>query len=351
MSNSPHPAPITRRTLIGAGTLAGLSAVLTTGPAHAGQQPAAAAPGYVLWGSSSANSGLGDQYPRTTQNPWGVRGSRPVVRIENVLDGLLGATGTVTALGADTSYQTLRMRSYDHPYRPDFTYNGGRGELPARDGLIVSTTDRIVPNWRKALPGTIDGIPCTIQAERHRFSKVRVVRQDAGTELTGQEVVVGEGPTSYWHTDLERQHRGKVHLIWTGKNNIWEYDQVLSDTRAAFDVEPATSVVMGHWHAWNDRSSSPVNHERVYRVNAAYRTEYGTRYFDAMAALKDPGLWELPLAREFNVGYTAKDREWMSLGLPPYSLVGTDNMHLNAVGNTIIAHALHRFLTGTAGLY
>ncbi|KLU09118.1 hypothetical protein [Kocuria sp. SM24M-10] len=353
MSDSPRTAGITRRRLLRAGALAGLGAALTATPAAAAPSPATAssARGYVLWGSSSANSGLGDQYPRTAQNPTGARGSRPVVRIEYVLDGLLGATGAVTAIGGDTSYQTLRMRSYNHPYRPDFTYNGGRGELPARGGIIVSTTDRVVPNWRRALPGTVDGIPCTIQAEQHRFRKVRIVRQDIGADAVGQEVLVGNGPDSYWHTDLERQHHGKTHLIWTGKNNIWEYDQVLADTKAAFDVESATSVVMGHWHAWNDRNSSPVNYERVRRVNAAYKAIYGGRYFDAMAALTDPELWTLPLAREFNVGYTAEDKEWLALGLPPYSLVGTDGMHLNAVGNTIIAHALHRFLTGTAGLY
>ena len=107
---------------------------------------------------------------------------------------------------------------------------------------------------------------------------------------------------------------------------------------------------MGDWHAWADRKET-ASWDRVQRVSAAYRAEHGTRYFDAMAALRDPELWNLPAVRPYAVGTSVEDRQWLDLGLPPRSLVGSDAIHLNALGNTVVAHGLHRFLVGTAGLY
>lgn len=349
----PHPntsLQIHRRTLLGAGTLAGLLA-LTTSPVSAAETlPGAAtasttSAGFVLWGSSSANSGLSDQYPRTADNPKGARGTLPVVRLETALSALLGVPGYEQGVGGDYSYQTLSLRSAAHPYKPNFSYLGQAWKLPAQGRVILNTVDGRIPNWREQYPGTINGVPVTIQAVRNRNRKVSIVRQDVG-----EEVFVGAGSDSYWHTSLEELHRGRVHLLWTGKNNIGSYDQVMADTRTCFDVEPATSVVMGHWHAYNDRKGT-ANYDRLRRVNAGYQATFGTRYFDAMAALTDPSLWAAPGVAEWKVGTSAKDKEWMSMGLPPYSLVGTDNMHLNAVGNQVIAHGLARFLTGTAGLY
>lgn len=364
MPDSPRPVP--RRALLGAGALAGLAALTT--PAHAsvpedpvepgpGPTPAPTEtpkPGFVLWGSSSANSGQPTQYPD------GERGARPKVRIEDVLAPLLGVRGYVTAIGGEISTQTLRQRSAAHPYRLDFSYANGSGVLPAQGGLVLPTTDRVAPAWRRVqpaeisgmdfdhhgLPGTIAGVPCTVQGHPHRFQKVVVTR------LTpGEPVQAGTGTGSWWHTAYEEMHRGRVHLIWTGKNNIVMPDRVIADTRAIHGVEPQTSVVMGHWYAWADQPGTATR-AAVDRVNASYRAEYGPRYFDTMAALRSRELWALPELKAYDVGYTAADKDWLARGLPPRQLVSyTDKMHLNALGNRLIAHALHRFLTGSAGLY
>ena len=328
---------MSRRSLLAGGALAATSVLLAGTPATAASQPIPRE--FVLWGSSSANSGLAEQYPD------GPRGDRPVIRIENVLSPLLGAAGHVPAVGGDRSHQTLSMRSAAHPYKPNFGYNSGSGALPSRGQIIVNTHDGRVPNWRKTIPGTISGVPCSLRADRYRHRKLLISRTDVGEELH-----VGTGPGSCWHTGLEATHRGKVHLIWTGKNNIDDPAGVLADTRACFAVEPSTSVVMAHWHTYHDRAGT-VGWDRVRTVNDAYRTEYGSRYHDVMADLTDPEMWNLDELTAYRIGTSPEDRAWLAMGLPPRSVVGSDLTHLNALGNTIIAHGLHRFLTGTTGLY
>ncbi|MFI7581334.1 hypothetical protein [Kocuria kalidii] len=290
---------------------------------------------FVLWGSSSAASALHRDRPP----------GFPAVRIDDLLSQLLGTPGTSRAVGGDTSSQTLAMRSHDHPYLLRLGSGDGPGRLPARGTVLVRTADGRVPSARLPLPGTVAGIPCTIRAAAARGDAV-VLRR----EVPGAELEPAPGAVSPWHTALEERHRGDVHLLWTGKNNIEDPERVLADTRAAWAVEPTTSVVMGHWHTGADRPGT-AGREQACDVNAAYRKEYGGRYYDTMAALCDPGLWSLPALRPHRIGASEADRRWLARGLPPRSLVAGDRRHLNALGNTVVAHGLHRFLTGAAGLY
>lgn len=335
-----HTAGPTRRSLIGAGALAGLSAGLVAPTAHAQDLPAepaptTAGPDIAIWGSSSANNGLWYQHPA---------GFHPV-KLTDALAQLLGVSVAGEGNGGEVSWQTKRRRCFNHPYKPNFYYIGQKGVLPAQGGVILNVTDGFAPHGRRLLPGTVLGVPCTITSVPGRSKKVRIDRVEPGREVT-----VGSGGGSYWRTGLEALHRGKVHLIWTGKNNVSSYDQVVNDTRIIFDVEPDTSVVMGHWFAYNDRIGQ-ANRARVEKVNASYKATYGTRYFDAMAALLDPSLWSVPELAPFKIGSSTADKDWMAMGLPPRSIIGTDNMHLTALGNTVIAHGLARFLTDTADLY
>lgn len=296
-------------------------------------EPSAGRRPFVLWGSSSAASALHRDRPR----------GFPAVRIDDLLSQLLETPGTSRAVGGDRSWQTLSMRSSAHPYLPRLGSGYEVGRIPAHGSLVVPTVDGRVPSAHLAIPGTVSGLACTIQAVGRDEGAVVLRRAVPGAEL---EVA----SAARWRTALEEEHRGHVHLLWTGKNNIEDPDQVLSDTRAAWRVEPGTSVVMGQWHTVADRRGT-AGWEQVRGVNAALRDEYGGRFYDTMADLRDPGLWALPGLRPHRVGDSVEDRRWLAQGLPPRSVVAADRRHLNALGNTIVAHGLHRHLTGTAGLY
>lgn len=298
-------------------------------------EPSAGRRPFVLWGSSSAASALHQDRPR----------GFPAVRIDDLLSQLLEAPGTSRAVSGDRSWQTLSMRSSAHPYLPRLGSGFGVGRIPAHGPLVVPTVDGRVPSAHLPIPGTVSGLPCTIQAVGRDGGDVVLRRA-----VPGAQFEVAPASAARWRTALEEQHRGHVHLLWTGKNNIEDPDQVLSDTRAAWRVEPDTSVVMGQWHTAADRPGTP-GWDQVRGVNAAHRAEYGGRFYDTMADLRDPGLWSLPGLLPYRIGASAADRRWLGLGLPPRSVVAADRRHLNALGNTIVAHGLHRHLTGTAGLY
>jgi hypothetical protein len=322
---------VSRRSFVLSGLVLGASGVF--GGVLA--EPAAGRRPFVLWGSSSAASALHRDRPRAF----------PAVRIDDLLSQLLEAPGTSRAVSGDRSWQTLSMRSSAHPYLPRLGSGHGVGLIPAHGELVVPTVDGRVPSAHLPVPGTVSGLPCTIQAVARDGDTVVLRRTVPGAELE-----VAPASAARWRTALEERHRGHVHLLWTGKNNIEDPEQVLSDTRAAWGVEPDTSVVMGHWHTAADRPGR-AGWEQVRGVNAALRAEYGDRFYDTMADLRDPSLWALPGLRPLRIGASEADRRWLGLGLPPRSVVAADRRHLNALGNTIVAHGLHRHLTGPAGLY
>ncbi|MEX5300336.1 hypothetical protein RCG67_16350 [Kocuria sp. CPCC 205292] len=322
---------VSRRSFVLSGLVLAVSGALggTLPEPSGGRRP------FVLWGSSSAASALHRDRPR----------GFPAVRIEDLLSQLLEAPGASRAVSGDRSWQTLAMRSRAHPYLPRLGSGYGVGRIPAHGELVVPTVDGRVPGVLVPVPGTVSGVPCTIRAVARDGDTV-VLRR----EVPGAEVDVAPASAARWRTALEERHRGHVHLLWTGKNNIEDPDQVVADTRAAWQVEPGTSVVMGQWHTVADRRGT-AGWEQVRGVNAVHRREYGDRFYDTMADLRDPGLWSLPGLRPHRIGASAADRRWLALGLPPRSVVAGDRRHLNALGNTIVAHGLHRHLTGPAGLY
>ena len=349
---TPHQAGLSRRGLLTAGALAGLAVALPTSAAHAtmigpsgSMLSASKMPNVVFWGSSSAAGGSPHQFPAGYQR----------TSLHDKLSELLGVGVDNAAIGGDASYHTVSIRSTKSPYKPNFYYAGQGGYLPSQGRIIVKTIDGRVPNframahrlpnWGPGTPGTVAGVPCTIRAVEGRNRKIVIERQNVGSEIK-----VGAGGGSIWKTALESIHSGKAHLIWTGKNNIGSYSTVIADTRTCFNVAPDSSIVMGHWYAYNDRIGRS-SRTAIDKVNASYKAEYGSRYYDAMADLIDPELWAVPEIAPFKIGTSAADKEWLAMGLPPRSIVGTDNMHLNALGNTVMAHGIHRFLTGSAGLY
>ncbi|ALB02387.1 hypothetical protein [Kocuria palustris] len=303
--------------------LAATAAALTVSAAGAAATQASAAERpIVLWGSSSAAS-----YASAITD--GFR----VVHLDTELARLLGTTVTSEATPAARSPEILMARSEKAAARPDFRYMGAAGMLPASGTLVLPTLDRRVPESGRSYPGTIDGVPFDLRYVPGTHRKVEIRRASAGSP-----VHVGVSARSRWVTDLEARHRGSTHLLWMGKNNIGDIDRVLADTRAAYDVEPQSTLVLGHWKNFLDTPGTAA-YDRVDTVNRAYAREYGAQYLDINAVLTDPQRWQHPELRRYSIGSTAADRQRASWGMAPLELKG-DSYHLNRFGYLIVATAI-----------
>ena len=199
--------------------------------------------------------------------------------------------------------------------------------------LVLPTLDRRVPESGRSYPGTIDGVPFDLRYVAGTNRKVEIHRA-----LPGSSVHVGVSARSRWVTDLETRHRGSTHLLWMGKNNIGDIDRVLADTRAAYDVEPQSTLVLGHWKNFLDTPGTAA-YSQVDTVNRAYAREYGAQYLDINAVLTDPQRWQHLELRRYSIGSTAPDRQRASWGMAPLELKG-DSYHLNRFGYLIVATAI-----------
>lgn len=335
VSSSVSARRVSRRALLAA------AAIGTVGTAAAGTRaarattvepapeasPDSASRPIVLWGSSSASSyasALTDDFR--------------VVRLDTELTSLLDVPASSQALPAAKSPETLLSRSEKAGLDLDFSYLGAGGVLPGSGRLVLSTLDKRTPNSGALIPGSIAGVPCTIRAIWGRQRKVLVERDEPG-----RPVEVGYGRRGRWTTSLEARHRGSTHLLWMGKNNIQDVDRVLADTRAAYDVEPETTLVMGHWKTNRDRPGT-ATHDAVDRVNRGYASAFGDRWIDIHRHLSDPRWWDLPELRHVGIGRSDEDRRRLGEGVTPRTIMADDGVHLNRFGYLIVAHALAEHL-------
>lgn len=329
------PRPVSRRVLLAAAAIgtvgaaaAGAGAARATTPEPApGSSPEPTKRPIVLWGSSSASS-----YASSLTD--GFR----VVRLDAELSSLLEVPASSEALAAAKSPEILLARSEKAGLDLDFSYLGAGGVLPGSGRLVLCTLDRRTPNSGAPIPGSIAGVPCTIRAIWGRQRKVLVER-----DAPGRPVEVGYGRGGRWTTSLEAKHRGSTHLLWMGKNNIQDVDRVLADTRAAYDVEPDATVVLGHWKTNGDRPGT-ATHDAVDRVNRGYAQAYGDRWIDVHRHLLDPRWWDLPELRGIGIGTTDEDRRRVGYGVVPRTIMADDGVHLNRFGYLIVAHALAEHL-------
>ncbi|WP_144790698.1 hypothetical protein [Kocuria palustris] len=312
------PRELSRRGLLAAGSLTALSAgaLGAAAPASAAGRP------IVLWGSSSAAS-----------HASAITDGFRVVHLDTELAKLLGTNARSEATPAAQSPEILLARSERAAVRLDFRYMGAAGMLPASGSLVLPTLDRRAPNTGRTYPGTIDGAAFDLRYVGGTNRKVQISRANAGAS-----VHVGGSERSRWVTDLEARHRGSTHLLWMGKNNIADVDRVLADTRAAFDVEPGSTLVLGHWKNFLDTPGTAA-YGQVDTVNRAYARDYGAQYLDINAVITDPRRWQHPELRRYNIGSTAADRQRASWGMAPLELKG-DNFHLNRFGYLIVATAI-----------
>lgn len=344
--------PLSRRSLLRASGAAGLSAAVVVAGARPAQadpgtadtpvpdelyenlplvppdpEPAASAasgPGAVLWGSSSADS---------------FRAGEPSTIRKVTIHDELTALGIPTirhAFGGWHSPAILAVRSKNHPIKPNYSFAGANGQLPGSGRIVLSTMDGIVPQTVVyPIPGTVSGQPVELQLVRDRYRKIQLTRMNSGAPIT-----VGTGDAGHWRTAWEDQERGKIHLLWMGKNNSGDVRRVLNDTRAAYDVEPNRTVVMSHWFTWWDRAGT-ASHPNITAINNGYRSTYGQKFFDSTAALWDSRWWNLPEIRPLNIAGRPDNTERRNLGLPPRPLIAGDTFHLNSYGYLIIANALN----------
>lgn len=310
------PALNRRQLLKGAVTAAGAA------PAGLALREASVRGSAVIWGASSASSHRGKE-------PDGV----PTMSI----DGELTALGVPTeehGYGGWQSPELLSILSARHPMRPDLSGLGG--VLPASGSVIVPALDDVVPSVRSSpIPGMIDGIAVGITRAEGDAPALELTRT-----IPGDPVEVGTGAGSAWTTALEDEYRGRIQLLWIGSNNLGDSERVIADTAAAFEVDPERSIVLSHWKPWFRRAGTP-GYVEADVVNAQYRQQYGDRLFDVDAALWDPRWWRLPAVARTDQAERSDNLERQERGLAPRSLLAKDNMHLNALGNLVLAHALH----------
>lgn len=352
---------VSRRTIVGAGALG--AAFLTFG-ATAGATPAIAvdnqqgdlpalgadlSEAFVVWGPATAVTG--DFH----QGPTGLPTHSVISKLSKLLAtdkgenyGVVPEYGFNNGSATETSGQTLALRSAAHPYKPNFYYNGQNGMMPRTGQLIVSTTDGRLPAENSTLYTHIGGVYCSLETVPNRPNKMLIKVVGDGVDRGTTPVKVGSGAASWARSGFEAYHRGHKHLLWMGRDNIEQTGQVFDDIRTAYDIEPETSVVLGHYATAGE---APGRRAAVETLNTKLAAAYGEKFFDVAAALRDSTLWEIAELAVYGIGTSSTDRDDLNQGLPPRSLLATDGTRLNNLGNHVLAHGLARFLTGAAGIY
>lgn len=320
----PSTRSLTRRALLAGGALAAASTLITaTAPeAQDGRR-------IVVWGSSSAASYLGDE-------PRGFR----TLHLHREVARLLGTTGINRAMSRADSTEVLIRRSEATGIDLDLGFRGFDGVLPTSGEIVLTARDGRVPITNQPIPGTLAGLPVTASGIWGSDRLVRLRRLEPG-----EPVDLHAESDGTWRTALEQHHRGDVHVLWMGKNNVLDLSQVLEDTRRAAAVEPERTIVMGHWKTWMNRPGTEKS-EPIDQLNRAYAEEYGPRFFDTARHLLDPQMWRLPEIADKGIGQSDVDQERVALGLPPKSLIAHDHAHLNAYGLVILSQALAQQIRG-----
>lgn len=264
----------------------------------------------ALWGSSSMEGGLGEEHT-----------PKPVFIHEELHFTFNPRPVHHVAYGAQWSNHSTLLRGLDTPFvRIPEGYTGGKTEVQV---------DTPVPAlWTFTCRGTLDS-------------------GATGTLLGSKEKKwywEGEGParsgvfTSGWKSVTKNSR----HVLWTGKNNISDLEQVDSDidrlVRAARDPERDV-IVLGQWVTKNDLDRPQII-ENIHVLNARHAARYGRRFVDVQAILTSDAalyaepLWELEL---WTRDQTAKER---ALGIVPDPLRGSDGVHLSGWGNLLVVLAL-----------
>lgn len=306
-SAPPAPAPAAPAAPSGTGLGSAAARALFT--------PRAGVRDLALWGSSSMSSTRGDE---STPLP---------IRIHQHLV-LATSPGTVHphGVGATWSQHAVLMRGLDTPVAapqgaPD----------PATGAVVVSLDSGLPPRGPIEFPARIGDVPGTLG------------KAEGAWLFTPEDpaAAVREGTLV---SALAERVAGARQVLWMGKNNITQVDQVLEDTHRMWEATATPeedTLVLGQWATPNDPVASATG-DALAQVNAAQAERYGAHFVDLQSLFtSEEGLGCAPLAplRLFEQGST---QDAIAQGVAPPLLVARDSIHLNGWGNLAVGWALIR---------
>lgn len=178
-----------------------------------------------------------------------------------------------------------------------------------------------------SIPGTFSIIrdPAATAYVHHAGDRYTFTRTNAGAART----IVGTVPFIY---DVAVPRRSDIFVIWAGRNNFAETDQVIADTQAMILHQYALDrrfVVLSE-HNSSTAVSGSTEWTQVKTLNDRQRALWGRRFIDARRYLIDYGL------AHAGITPTTQDLADIANDVVPSSL-RSDNLHLNATGSGIVA--------------
>lgn len=262
--------------------------------------------GLALWGSSSMRDGMPDQ------------GTPLPVRFADRLAPLF-PTVLQQAVGGTVSGHCLLQRGL----RDAAVTVATDSRAPAADGVPV-TVEGLGPCLGFRLPGELEGVGGVLTATWEQWTFTP--GDPAAAVRSGR-----------FRSMLPAHLAGLRHVLWTGKNNILDVDQVLADVEELY--EDAPSLVLGHWSTPSDPVGSDTG-EAVAAVNAAQQKAYGVHFVDLGGALRDPDVLSRPVVAPLRLMEQGSTHEALGRGITPPLLVADDDVHLNGWGNLLVLDLL-----------
>lgn len=152
------------------------------------------------------------------------------------------------------------------------------------------------------------------------------------TRLTAGNVVSVTRPMPLYAASATTQ-RSKLHLIWIGRNNQLETDQIVGDIASMIqhmDAVKKRYLILSVLTA-TDEPSGSANHTAIKELNLRLARQYGRRFVDVRRYLIDYGL------ADARISPTTEDAASIAADTLPPSLA-PDKLHLNDAGYTIVAN-------------
>ena len=124
-----------------------------------------------------------------------------------------------------------------------------------------------------------------------------------------------------------------VALLWMGRNNFTQTDQIVADVRAAVDYQTSAQVLVLSLLNADGETRGTQFHDRVILANERLSQMYGKRFVDVRQALIDAADPQSP-----------DDAADVAAGIIPRSL-RVDTVHLNPRGYDIVARKVADTIT------
>ncbi|MCS6711910.1 hypothetical protein JSY14_07730 [Brachybacterium sp. EF45031] len=274
--------------------------------------------GIVLWGSSSMASEGGGE------------GAPVPVRLHELLAAAAAPLPVILhgERGGILSTHTLLQRGLAAPtVHPLLPAAQAIGRAP------VGLDPVLPPRGALDMPGMLGRIPGHLRCTA-----------PTGWEFVADDPRAALAPAVF-RSSLGAAAEGMRQVLWMGKNNIEQVDQVLADVQAMWDAarDPAEdSLVLGQWPTPLDPRGSATE-AALSAVNAEQARRYGRRFLDLRSLLATAeGLASVPVLAPLRLQDDPAVAADLQRGHVPHRLVARDERHLNAWGNLAVGWALVR---------